>query len=462
MASLTQDQEKSLKTILLDYLQGTPNSVTQICLQTQCAELNMSCKKLYQLVQINEKNDDFLIAILGSLNITQNPDEPGKYEKLLEKSRTFYDLLIHLYHDGHHHVAYLLNLIERTKPKRNWTLTFLAASIVTAGVGTFLHFQKQYFEALANWLNRTFPFVLNWLGKTFSLLRNIPILGIVTNTLSLSWNWYHTFSNGTTSTTHKLKSLLFKSLTGGLTITAYALSYLADGTMMTVPAVLFVLSSSIDIIESLYDWYQNNQLMRHFKKPEGEGASWKIQAEYERLNSCNQSSKQSLWVKLSAASLTMIAVGIWNFYPPNLVITLSCIAFISLVGLTKKAFISHRNDIHAENLQSSLRHLPVEKEPELNPAQRILSTQLQQEKIALETQKLALEQESAHLSEQALELAVQSKAIEQTLHAVGQGVHSIFAPISAPASKRSDAATQTTESDMLDAEEEGFFRSFGM
>lgn len=436
MTPLTQDQKKSLKTIILDYLQGTPNSVTQVCLQTQCAEFETSCKNLYQMVGVDANDDDFLIAILGSLNITPSQGEAGTYEKLLRKSGNFYELLIHLSHDGHHHVTYLLNLIENTKPKKNWTLILLAASILTAGVGTFFHFQKPYFEALANWFNRTFPFVVNWFGKTFSLLRNIPILGIVTNSLLLSWSWYRTFSNGTTSTAHKLKSLLFKSLTGGLTIAAYALSYVANGAMMTASAVLFVLSSSIDIIESLYGWYQNNQLMRHTKRPQGDRASWKACAEYERLRQGNQASKQSLWVKLSAASLTMIAVGIWSFFPPSLLLTLSCIAFISLVSLTKKAFISHCNDMLAENLQTNLRHLTIEKESELTPSQRILSVQLQREKTALEAREAALaetqsslEAEAVRLSDKARQLEEKSNTMTQTLNVVRQGLHSIFQPI---------------------------------
>ena len=355
MLELSEDQNNKLKEIVLNYIQGDRLGEIAGRLKTESIEFNTGCKSLFKAVPI-EPTDKFIIAILGSLNI--NREEPGrKFEALFEQSdneqpKNLHELLTHLYHNGHHHIEYLLKLIEDTNPKRNWTILLMLSALGSAGLGNFFYFNKHYFETISNWFLRTFPFIINWLGKTFSLLRNVPLLGIIYNAIGLLLSWYHTFNNGTKTTTEKLNNLFFKTLMAGLTISAYAISFFAAGTMTVTAAVLFVLSSSIDVFQGVFNWVTSKQAEEDLVLPTA--AAWEIVAEYERAKNLHQLAIHSVYVKVGGAILTTIAVGIWSFCPPTLLITIFCVSFMSLTGLTARSILSSMDETAATQLQDAI------------------------------------------------------------------------------------------------------------
>ncbi|ETO92349.1 hypothetical protein [Legionella oakridgensis] len=413
MIVLSRDESDNLKAIILNYLQGEPLRVVRVRLETECEELKTGCKTLYKAIELKSKDDPFVLAILNSLNIKKATpgSKAGEYEKVLQKSENLYELLSNLYHDGYHHIGYLLRLIENTTPKRNWALIFTIGAFLSAGIGVFFYFNKKYFDAFTNWLSRSFPFVIDWCGKTFSLLKNIPLLGMVYNGLGLLFSWYNTFSNGTTTASHKLNSLFFKTLTASLNITAYFLSYTAGGAMMLPAAVLFVLSSSIDVFKSVYDFFKTRHALKTLKTPDEYERSWEQLAEYERAKNLHKRSMKSVWIKFTAAVLTTIAIGIWSFFPPNLIIMIGCIAFISLISLAKKSVLDAIYEQQAQQLQKKLQHIETTYHVELDPANQSSFVKLKQKRQHLDQHEVELARREAALAKKEKEIAIRQQAI---------------------------------------------------
>jgi hypothetical protein len=369
MANPTANDILELKRIVKDFLVGKSIKVTRDRLAELADNLDCRCEMLYEAIPIDPKASDPLVdAILGHLNIQKIIDpqnNPGRYEKLLAKSRTLHELLRHISHDGELQVAYLLRLIDRTTPKYNWPLIFGISALISAILGAFAYFEKAAMQALGQWLTKTFPVVVDWLAKTFSILHNISLLGLLYNGLVLIKYWHSAITKGSITSDEKLNTLLFKSLSSSLTMLAYSLSYFAAGIMTGLPATLFVLSASVGVFRSIFIWYKSSETLAKLEKPPF-SVAWQTQAEYIRALNYNQRHQHSFWIELSAAILTTAAVAIWDFFPPNLAVSAFCVIFITLTGLAEKSMLSHIEELNAKSLQRELDHLPNIQEPLLS------------------------------------------------------------------------------------------------
>lgn len=437
MPALTKKQTFELNEIVLCFLRGEAIPVVRVRLQNICADLETGCEELYKSIGIEPSDNSEISPIVQTLfNHFNIKEGSGHARQLLDKSGNLHQLLIHVCHDGHRELEYLLHLIADTKPPRNWPLIFLFGSMLTAGLGSFFHYNKAYLEAAINWLTKPFPLLINWIGKTFSLLRNTPLLGMIFTSTSLVWNWRDTLSNGTKNTTDKISSLFFKTLTAGLSITGYFLTYLAEGAMQWPAASLFVLGSSMQVFQSLFTFHQNNNALKSLNKP-NDSQDWYQHATYERTLNFRQRSMQSVWVKLTAAVLTTLAVGIWNFFPPSLLTTVSCIAFMSLISLTKQTMLSAIEESYAHRLQKAIRNIEIPLPPELQPREQMALDAISQERrqLAREQEQIAAERtdllqekealqaqkEANHLKE--MELAAWKRGIQDGLQAAREGFY---------------------------------------
>ncbi len=426
MPDITPERCNNLKDIVLSYLQGEAISVVTVRLQVECAESEESCSSLYQSLVIKpDEEDPYIPAILGSLNIkkSNHKKRKGRYEKLLENSENIHELLTNLYHDGHHHLGNLLRLIENTKPKINWAVILSITTILSAIVGTLLYLYREYLERFGNWLVNSFPEIVSWFKSTFWLLRSIPLLGIIYNGCALLWNWYTTFANGTSTTADKLSRLFFKTLTAGLTISGYLITYFAEGVMTLPAAMLFVVSSSTEVFQSLFGYFRSLKALESLDPPE-EHAPWEVLAEYERAKSWHELTLKSVWIKLSAAILTTIAVFIWNFFPPGLVLTICCFAVITLIALTKSAILAGIREDASNELQKKIKQLAPPLNPELNPANQNSLIKFNKMQKSLQEKKEELNILEEDLEEREEKLAIKQQAIIETLDAVAHGLSS--------------------------------------
>ncbi|MDA9272160.1 hypothetical protein N9Q05_02090 [bacterium] len=374
MADITDTDIIELKQIVSHHLQGHSAQRITVRLQELTAKLNKSCKDLYTSISITNKkqtkNDNYITAIFASLDIDESSKE---YKELIQGSDNLYKLLLNLYHNGYHHLEDLLRQIDAARPPHFWALYFILGAIFSAGLGVLFYFKQNYLNTIIAWCKDNVPIATRWLGQTFSLLRNIPVLGIIYYGIALIWRWYYTFANGTTTPAHKLSRLLFDTLNKGLIISAYVLSYIAAGVMTAPAATLFVIGSAIDVFESLYDLallYKPNPkdkvVINEAKYP------WRARAAEIRRDNQNKRLFNTVWTKLGAAFLITTSVIICCVFPPNLIISLSCIVFAWLVTMAKDSIITTINTRSNSSLQNKLFdpvENPYSKDDALTPAQ---------------------------------------------------------------------------------------------
>ena len=201
-------------------------------------------------------------------------------------------------------------------------------------------------------------------------------------------------------------------------------------------ASCFVLGSSMLVFQSLFIFYQNNNALKLLAKPI-ESEDWYHHATYERALNFRQRSMQSVWVKLTAAVLTTLAVGIWNFFPPSLLTTISCIAFMSLVSLTKQTMLFANKEHYAHRLQKAIRNIDIPLPSELKPGEQMALEAIRQERrqLAEEKEKVAEERTELSLKEEALQakttenrlkeikLDAWTKGIQDGLQAAREGLY---------------------------------------
>lgn len=437
---LSSEQSTKLVDIIIDYLVvGAPISVIKVRMQYECERFKTNGKSLYKSMAINQLEERSIHAILSSLKIKpkSNPSQlDGYYEILLKNSKSLHELLTKLSHDGHQQIRYLLGLINHTKPATNWTIPLLLAAVSSAGLGIFFYLKKQYLDTVIDWFSKTFPSVVKWLA----MLRNLPLLGLMNTGLGLIWTWYNTLANGSgyAAKPKRLSSLAFKTLTAALAMCAYYLCFLASGAMTIPAASLFFLSACIVLVKNSINLYKNAKILRNMPDPNGQG-EWEELAEYERAKNYHQRSRASLIIKLLAAIFTTIAVTLWNCFPPSMIITISCMAFILLTNLTKRTLVSAINEKYANKLQEDISHIKAPLKIELNASYKTSLTRLNQ-------RNLTLSEPETTLSARETVIAQREQTVEETLEALRQGQ----SPNTALLRLRSEIHSIATQTDQHD------------
>ncbi|WP_019215337.1 hypothetical protein [Legionella tunisiensis] len=365
MPKLNKGKANTLKLIVLDYLQGESLNNTRERLKNECLELNYPCHDLFQFIvlEVKDRNDPLLLAILDSLDVNNAPEE--SYEKLFANSKNLYELLTHLYHDGHHHLGYLLKLIDKTKPSYLWTL--IAGAISSIGLGSWAY-NRGAGRAILIWIERSAPPFIHWFSKTISILRNIPLLGVMYNSLTLGWIWQSTLAYGTTTNPRKVYYLFFETLAKTLTIIAYLLALMAIGHMTIIPTCLFIGSSCVDVIKSfcsIFINYKQKKMISSLDAPD----TWAKKAQQIRSINLIERSSETVWVKLLAAGSTTITVAFMCIVPPNLLLSASCLLVMALIFLAKHSLLAGVHELFAVKLQLSISEIapPPVDEPGLRP-----------------------------------------------------------------------------------------------
>ncbi|KTC64577.1 Uncharacterised protein (plasmid) [Legionella adelaidensis] len=418
MPSLEPTQEEELKSIVFAFLTGRDIAEIKVRLTIQCHESHINCKELYQAISLPGPSDDTLLKlIIRSLNLSADSIQT---QQILSQSKNLYELLKYFAYDGNHQVKYLLNLIENAKVAKDWSEVFLFGTLFTALSGILLYFNKEAvkanFDKFCQWLKIACPTILDWLSRTFAILRNFQLLGIINTSLRLLWNWYSTFSNPTNSTSHKVSLLFFKTITAGLTIAGYCVSFFAGGVMTFPAASLFVLSASIELFKSLFIKLKTQQMFNSLPEPTRDDP-WEIWSQYIRLKNLYNRSSETFWIWGASAFLTTVVVAISNFFPPNLIITITSLVIIPLIAWTKNSLVNSINERYARELQSDLRRIPKEKRPSdfIEEKQKLLQQRrdLESEFGKLEESRVALETEQTRLEQEKLSLQQEREQFEQ-------------------------------------------------
>jgi hypothetical protein len=123
----------------------------------------------------------------------------------------------------HRHLEQLIELINDVKPQRDWLRYLLPAAVIAALAGA-IYYLKEHIDILKAWFERTMPMVSQWLGKTVHIVRNTPLIGIVSNAIPLIYAWYRLLFVDTSRTDwDPAIKLFFKTIEHSFPIVGYVL-----------------------------------------------------------------------------------------------------------------------------------------------------------------------------------------------------------------------------------------------
>ncbi len=256
--------------------------------------------------------------------------------------------------DNHEHIRVLVDMIDETRIENSWWLYFMSAATLTAISGAIFYL-KDHVELIKNWFNRTLPVVTRLFGNTVYLLRNTPLIGMVSNGLPLIYAWYKSFIDDTFSDTNKQIKLLLKTLIYSLPILGYTLCYLAAGAMTMTALYVFVTGALIDVIEPIVTWFQG--YLKRRNNPQGTESEYNSAANKTRSDIFFQRDGAVLATKVLANLATTAAVIIWCVFPPSLAISLPCIVFSQLVTLAKDFKLKSINNYYDTQGQKLIREI---------------------------------------------------------------------------------------------------------
>lgn len=393
--SLKEDKIKEIKEVVIKHLQGRFSSIStnsSISIKNKLLELSIEhkvkCSKLFKAIPL-DIDDPQLYKILGSsqntskityiypgddpqlheiLGSSQNtrkikyvyPEDdyqlqkilgsshntskikikyeyPEKEEKQINRNTNLYNLLEEIAKKDQH-TANLLGWIDSTRPPFNWTGAILSGSVLSIALGIFFHFNKHYFYAIVNWMEKTFPIVSKYIRTFFSLLKNVPLFLVASNIGILIVSWYKILKNRSMSLDNKVLELLFKTTTAALTISGYVLSFITAGIVTPPIIILFVLRASMDGIKSIVDMMR---LIFDKEKYENKDHSWRADIANAKHQFFKNAAMQYAGVKFVAAIFTAGAVALMFLGPASLLLTVSCLSLIWLLDVSKSVLINH-------------------------------------------------------------------------------------------------------------------------
>ncbi len=350
-------QQQALIAIVNDYLQGATLAQIELSLKKLCNTTHHNAKYLYQHAQIDA---------IACQTLFQTLNLPQELASHYDKSESLFVLLKRLHEDGygHNHLDYLLKRINHIKPQRFWRRVMIAV-VSTMGVGSyFIATQQNPLRWLYELTIILFPsIVLNWLKRTFSLLKNIPLVAIIYNSCWLVWDVFNRFYYGFANIKQKLIATAFDVLTKGAIIVGYVITIVAAGVATPVAGILFIFSAMMDVAESIVNFISimNKPLLATAQQTHAQQIDQVRQKNQQRLVS------NTLWIKVSAAILTSVAVAVWCFCPLNFVLVLSVIASMILISTIKSMVINQIEYNHSVWLQTEIRRLPIHKAATLTP-----------------------------------------------------------------------------------------------
>lgn len=374
------------------------NSLLELSIQYK-----VKCSEIFKAIPVDE-HDPQLYKILGcSLNVNKIKGEtskeyPEEIKQLIHRHKNLYTLLAEIAPKDKHS-ANLLEWINSTKPPFNWVAAILSTTVLSTGLWVFFHFNKNYFYSLVDWIENTFPKVTNFIKTFFSLLKNVPLLLVASNTAMLLFSWYSILKNRSMSTENKLIELLFKTTTAFLAITGYILSYISAGVVTTPIAILFVLRSFMEGIKSIVELIRLGfESKNHITNDEN---PWRGNLAETKRQTFNTLAMQSAGIKLGAALLMAGAVIIMCFCPPSLLLTVFCLASICLIDLSKSVLVRHlENRTQNAIIHQGMAITGLEEDEEMYPTELYCRKQIQtlmEEQRNIESQKLDLEARASEL-----------------------------------------------------------------
>lgn len=291
-------------------------------------------------INSNEEIRAEICSLLSQFNIP--PRLMGKY---FAQDLTVYQFFKQLVIDDEHSVQknLITDYIVNQKWQGIWELIqhfAIAAIFVLPAFGVMLY--------------PAFSFLYEFLIKTANLL---PILGIVFTSISLIFNIYinHLYDHRPTFKIYR--DDVFLLIGSAFSIAAKVTLIVAQSTLASFAAVLFIASALVDIVKEIFYLFE---LRRHFKNipelSEVDHPAIYFQ-QHARHNYDYIKQRNALIINLIAAlAITGSVIGC-TFLPIGLLLTLCTCISVSVVYIIKKIALTYNEECIAEQLQTELKHI---------------------------------------------------------------------------------------------------------
>lgn len=358
--------------IISAYLKGMDLEMVQACLNSIPRHPKhkdvKDARQFYQNYDIgsglkdNSRKENILSLLKVSID-EMSEETKANYQSI----QTLLPFIEQLQKDGygHGHLNHLLKLIDQTKYNTSWHVPIAVTTFFTTFIVILSYISPWFSKFLERLFEQLLPIVLHWLERTFSILRNLPLVGMVYTGFKLLSNLYKTIFHGSNNHTQKFTALFFLISSGGFALAGYMLAYFAAGTATVLASSLFVISEAVNIVESWYTYYTIMD-----KKPSkfvNGHKAFEPHADQLRLQYQQKYAREAVWRNVLAAVATTAAIYVWSFFPPSIPLILGCVLFISTVSYLKTAFLERLEKKYASELQTQIQKL-ITDEYHLQPA----------------------------------------------------------------------------------------------
>lgn len=361
----TEENRQLFKAAIVHYLNGTNNVA-----QTK-HDIRLACT--YRLIKIDAKTfakniplfdnatdetlDPDIIRILNHLKL---PTHKTHYTNLGINS--LYELLTK---QKEKNLDYLVELIDESYPNVHWFNYAYRPLLLSIGVLSFSYLQPQYFWMAIDWIIDMMPVVYHWVYHYVVQLNNLPIIGMGMQLILILYYLNSTFEYGLDPSEERTRNLFFRTIAIALNFLAHLITYWAAGTLSWVPATIFIISSLVSIVESIYSYHtQKSEKPGAPQANDVHGKAWGARYEKE----CERN-KHFFLIRLIYATTISSLVLAWTLLAPSVILTMAYMLSMWLAFLIKDYCISLIKHRSADAEQLAV--LGIYTSPESNPAGKI-------------------------------------------------------------------------------------------
>ena len=357
------ENRERFKDAIIAYLNGTYD------INETRHNIRLACK--YQTVEIDAKSFAKTIP-LYSKNTDKELDpqivEILRHLKMDTKKSTYTNAGITSLYDllrtqKERDVDYLMDdLIDDLQPSVPWFNYVYKPALFAIGILSFSYIQPEYFWMAIDWVMDIIPVVYHWLYHYVVQLNNWPVIGMGMQFAWLTYFVRSTFQHGLEPSQDKLRTLLFRTIALTLNFLGHMLSYGTAGTLTWAPALFFIGSSLVSIIESIY--FYATQKSPDLNGTDVHTKAWQMRHTYKLERNFNY-----FVVRIIHAITISSLLIACTVLPSSLILTMTYTLSLSLATLIKDyciGIIKHRS-ASAEQLAV----LGIYNSPEFNPERKI-------------------------------------------------------------------------------------------
>lgn len=335
---------QELFAIVFDHLTGVSRDRLQGRLQPLCDDPILGGKSAVKLYSELEIVTDADRANLARLIRFMYPATPNKI--IENPPKTLYGYLQRFGQDkcGHRHLEDFNHLLSSVHPKQNPALPLFITTVLTGGLGLYFYLKPEHLVFLEQLAEKYLPYVWEFLYKTFSVLKNIPLLLMLYNIITIPIQTIYACFDTFRSPMRRLQRWAVATLPSIANLIAYSLVYLSGGVFTPLSAAFFIGSSFVEVFNSLFS------LLAIGHMPEDQpGQPLEQTLDNIRKKERIKRTLKTILVNFLASAAIAVTVTFWCIFPPSFLMMIGYIVLINLVNFTRSATL---NMIHTEDAKS--------------------------------------------------------------------------------------------------------------